>query len=252
MRNAFKVIVVCVVLVAIIIAIFITKPWNHSSLNLNGLEICLGTYSYNESGTQSSKIIWTVIDYDNNKGEVKLISKYVIDCIPFVTESTQKDEASGSSINVWSNSYIREWLNGYFYETAFNDDEKEYLLNMSQKILNYSREESGRREEFVNDKITLLTAKEAKSIDNRLTIATPFAISNNVFHRPDTNYAMWWLMSPGYYNNAGCYVDIYGSIRNGNWNTIIDDLISLDDDYCGVRPVITISYETFNKLYCCV
>ena len=74
-------------------------------------------------------LIWEVVSTDKDK--VYLITRNIVDCVPFCEEKPEYHS------DIWTNSYIRKWLNEDFYNTAFSEDEKEKVLTVDQKILNF-------------------------------------------------------------------------------------------------------------------
>lgn len=71
---------------------------------------------------QKEAIAWLVLAKDGDK--ILVMSVYGLDTQPYHTE-TQKI--------TWDDSYIRKWLNGYFYEEAFSSSEKAEILETTVK-----------------------------------------------------------------------------------------------------------------------
>ena len=57
--------------------------------------------------------------------QMYVISKYCLDCVPY-TESSKI---------AWKNSYIRNWLNSYFLNTAFSAEQQEKIISAKIKTL---------------------------------------------------------------------------------------------------------------------
>ena len=103
-----------------------------------------------ENGPEN--IEWEICSIIDNV--ICLESKYVLD---FKYIHPDRDKAV-----LWENSYIREWLNNDFYNQAFNDDEKAFIMEDSRF---QSIHENGRKEDWikanfnplqiVNDKVYL-------------------------------------------------------------------------------------------------
>lgn len=71
-----------------------------------------------ENGTE--EIEWYVIARTEEAS--LLLSRYCLESMPY--------HQSYSEV-CWENSSIRTWLNGTFYETAFNDEEKDRIISVS-------------------------------------------------------------------------------------------------------------------------
>ena len=68
------------------------------------------------------KIEWFILDKDLDSGKALLVSKYILDTSSFGTSLFSID---------WENSDIRKWLNSNFYNEAFNEEEKNYILEVN-------------------------------------------------------------------------------------------------------------------------
>ncbi|MDE6129285.1 MAG: YfhO family protein, partial [Lachnospiraceae bacterium] len=60
---------------------------------------------------------WLVLDVQDGKALV--VSRYALACLPY---------SGGEAAVTWEDSYLREWLNGAFYETVFTEEEKNTIL----------------------------------------------------------------------------------------------------------------------------
>lgn len=82
-----------------------------------GYVVEFGSYEQNQDVTDGAEPIeWYVLDAKD--GKALLFSKYVLENMPY---HKYKEEIS------WKNCTLREWLNGTFYETAFNAEEKQRI-----------------------------------------------------------------------------------------------------------------------------
>ena len=85
-------------------------------------EAKIGDYVKFGSYPQSAKgivrpIEWLVLSKEENK--MLLISRYGLEARYFI-----KAKCFDSNSNDWKNSEIRKWLNGEFYNKAFDENEK--------------------------------------------------------------------------------------------------------------------------------
>ena len=82
-----------------------------------GYLVEFGTYEQNkDTGDGAEPIEWYVLDVKD--GRALLLSKYILENMPY---HKYKEEIS------WKNCTLREWLNGTFYDLAFNDEEKKRI-----------------------------------------------------------------------------------------------------------------------------
>ena len=161
--------------------------------------IKFGSYTQNSSG-KKKPIEWQVLAKENNK--MLVISRYGLDAKRF-----------DSSSNVWSNSEIRKWLNGDFYNEAFSEQEKK-SINLS----NLS-------DVGTSDNVFLLSREEAeKYFSNnaeRRCKATEYAVKNGA-HVADSSYgdnagySHCWLRSPDPYSDDYVYLVFNGGYINFN------------------------------------
>lgn len=134
--------------------------------------------------------------------------------------------------NGYSNNYalsnIRKWLNETFYNTAFNDLQKELVqvtkVDNSVASTGYSSNQYACAD--TNDKVFLLSYKEATTYITSSTArqmkSTDYAKSQGCWQSTDSSYkgnCLWWLRSP-YYDGSSYarYVSNGGDI--GNYNLV--------------------------------
>ena len=172
--------------------------------------IKFGNYPQTANG-QNQPIEWQVLSKENNK--MLVISKYGLEVRRF---------DSGS--NNWRNSEIRKWLNGEFYNKAFNEKEKKSIkssnlsdVGTSDNVFLLSKEEAEKY--FVND-----NARRCK--------ATEYSVKNGAC-KNDEGYGYWWLRS--HYPNCS---NIVFNVSNVGDVDDCDD-VSIGDDI--VRPALWIN-----------
>ena len=171
-----------------------------------------GTFTfgrYEQNGTEDDgpePIEWTVLSDEG--GKLLAVSKYAL-------ESMEFDSADGGT--TWENSSLKAWLNGEFFDGAFNDAEKAKI----------SDADAGR--------VFLLTAEDAEtyfaSDEDRIAPGTEHAYSGGLF-RTDGGGAWWWLRTAGTESDSFAGVDGNGVVnRSGNAAHRVEH---------GVRPAILI------------
>ena len=152
-----------------------------------GDTVKFGRYPQTASG-EVQDIEWRVLAVEN--GKVLAISRYGLDAKRF-------DEDS----NDWGSSEICGWLNGEFYNSSFNDDEKGKIASSDPgKVFLLSKDEADRY--FSSD-------------EDRKCVPTEYAKANYAWEKDGCCY--WWLRSPNP-NNGNCAygVGLGGLIYNGN------------------------------------
>lgn len=90
---------------------------NDSSIDMMNA-VTFGSYAKSEiAGANFEPLEWIVLEKQN--GKALLLSKYIIDCMPY--------EKNAYEI-VWENSSLRNWLNNDFLNAAFTAEEKNLIL----------------------------------------------------------------------------------------------------------------------------
>lgn len=182
-------------------------------------------------------IHWSVLD--ENRGELLLICNAALDSQEYSKYSDVMNNTSTSIAgNNYELSYIRSWLNNTFYNTAFTEKQKKYILSTTVKN---SFEGNRYSCDDTNDKVFLLSKEEAYSsrygfqersaysnygyqnVNNdsaRCKRATDYARSQTCDVNTDTSYyareqrgnACWWLRTPDSdYSGMACFTNYYGS-----------------------------------------
>ena len=150
-----------------------------------------GNYFFYKYDSTPEKIIeWRVLAVENNK--ILVISCYGLEAKRF-----------DSSSNVWANSEIRQWLNNEFYNQAFTDQEKKFIISSNLSDVG------------TTDNMFLLSKGEAEKYfandKARRCKASPYLQHNlGGLARGDVDYR-WWLRSPYvFYDNYAFLVDDNG------------------------------------------
>ena len=143
----------------------------------DGNSILLGRYEQDNNTINGPEPIeWEVLS--SNEDTVILISKYALDC----HSSTERES--------WENSEIRKWLNGTFWETAFDSEEKSRIVAL--------------RNDGVEDYVSLCGWDVAEDVpfecidDILCCVPSPYAISRGVeastgFRSDGQSSCDWWL-----------------------------------------------------------
>lgn len=190
-------------------------------------------------------IKWRVLDESDD--QLLLISEEVLDAMEFYNNEKEIRVINDIEVypNNWEYSNIRKWLNDYFYNLAFNEEEKsliiDSLVNNNNTMCNLGCKFYDIQNNTV-DKVYLLSRKESLIYFNnnefygeeKLAHATSYALYNMCLKSKKNNHTDWLLRSPN--------IDNYGS---GNVLLYVDENGSvLDFTRCdsieGIRPVINI------------
>ena len=113
--------------------------------------------SYPQSSTSADKlepIEWIVLERDSKNNRALILSKYILDNVSFNSEHKECK---------WKDSELRQWMNQTFYDKAFNDNEKNQILEDTH-ISNTSFDENV---DAVTDKVFILSEAEARKYFKR-------------------------------------------------------------------------------------
>jgi len=222
-----------------------------------GDTVYFGTYPVTAKGNDLTPISWFVLE--KNQDKLFLISVKILDCLMFHDKPEKVD---------WRKSEIREWLNGHFYNTAFNGSEKGMIIPAANTQNGHFKNGvyTGNSPD-TTDKVFLPNVGEVikffgkgKDVnsgfstpkDSGRAFSTTFArlpakkkqrqdeCKLGIYGDPEArNAARWWLRNLG--NNAEgkddysavSFVDYYGNV----------DEYGAPSDFCvcGVRPCIVVN-----------
>lgn len=179
---------------------------------LIGSEIELGTWLYEKNGRQQP-MRWIVMEkkLDNS---VLLVCKEIVEFMPF-----NKLDADAS----WESSGVRNWLNSFFYENAFSNEEKGHILKGIA---------------VPEDHVFLLSAEEAKEYGRHFDSfwgynsglrAKPIPYMEgkaNTYY----GYAWQWLRSQGMNEKNVAAINPFGKIYYRGYSAM--------NEAGGVRPAM--------------
>lgn len=185
----------------------------------------------NNTQNGEEKLEWIVLE--KQYGRLLLISKYILDFVPYDTAHSVYDSR-------WGISTLRQWLNDDFYNSAFSKSEKEMICN-SLIINEYPTTEADASVTY--DNIYVLNQKEFDTLfydipDGKTSPVTPYAMMKSGLD-PDDGYTEteWWAR--GYLEN---YTDLLVD-RPASALRLADDANSPEDSSIGVRPVLWVQAE---------
>ncbi len=194
--------------------------------------ISFGHYEQdNDTSNGREEIEWIVLAKDGNRTLV--ISKYALDCQPYIVE-----EYEGVT---WETCTLRSWLNSDFYHAAFSAEEKKAIVQTNvtpDKTVHCTNPGNS-----TEDSVFLLSKTEAEKYfsdnDARVCAPTAYAIAQGAYTNSYYNYktasgeaaCCWWMRSPGHSWIYPAYVDIGGSVVYGGY---------FYTEYACVRPAMWI------------
>ncbi|MCR5684482.1 MAG: DUF6273 domain-containing protein [Lachnospiraceae bacterium] len=194
-----------------------------------GSIIKFGTYEQdNNLSNGKEPIEWVVLD--KTKKNIFVISRYALDKLPYNYE--------GVDI-VWEDCTLRKWLNEEFYESAFNQEEKDLIKSATVENFDNAIFDIAGGED-TKDKVFLLSQLESINTDfgfdsdydtydeTRVCEATKYARNSE-----STDTCRWWLRSPG--NGAGSAAIVYES------GFVFSVGYYVDTDIVFVRPAMVIT-----------
>ena len=224
-----------------------------------GDTISFGTYEQDaDDKNGKEEIFWTVLDEKDDR--ILLISNKILDYSQY---NDTEDKVT------WENCSTRKWLNDVFYKEAFNDEEKERILEMElDNPSSYDFYQSSYMSERwswwkdgdlkgstggadTNDKVFLLSYEEALKYfedGERRAEATASTVEKGIYSMRADDYkkdyseiyaeesigkAVWWLRSPAWDADHIMRVDYDGRINAAR----------ISGDWFGIRPAIWIKKE---------
>ncbi len=161
-----------------------------------GKYFTFGEYPQTRAGNDRTPIQWIVLDVRGTAA--LLISRDGLDAVPFHTERSRELFREAT----WETCSLRKWLNGEFLETAFNEAEREAILETA--VENGREQGSGewmsRSWPDTRDKVFLLSCAQARAYfsadGDRICRATAYAAGRKAWVSADNGCSMWWLRSP--------------------------------------------------------
>ncbi|MBR5543094.1 MAG: hypothetical protein IKU65_03250 [Oscillospiraceae bacterium] len=199
-----------------------------------GDTVTFGTYEQDNNEENGKEAIeWTVLSKEENR--VLLLSKYVIDCIPFNNELQEGI--------IWEDSSIREWLNSDFISTAFSEKEAakiEETENVNDPVSDYRIPEMPSTKEkvfFISiNEIYEYFPRDTDTVFREESIAFPteYAKEKGVELRRD-GAVMWWLRESTVDGRFGACADDLGKrFHRGR---------EMDRTDVGIRPAMWLTIE---------
>ena len=198
------------------------------SLDCNvGDYIKLGKYEQdNNLDNGKEDIEWIVLD--KKDGKALVISKMGIDGHAY--HGAYEDIT-------WADSWVREWLNGEFYNDTFSENEKNLITETAVSAQDNDEFETDAGVD-TTDKVFLLSVSEVneyfKTDEERICKATAYADDEGVWASEKTGNTDWWLRTPGKHLRNATNVTSNGSVDKDGEEVRM---------FCAVRPVMWVNVD---------
>ncbi|MBR6088646.1 MAG: serine/threonine protein kinase [Anaerolineaceae bacterium] len=151
--------------------------------------LIFGSYEQDETAG-TDPVEWQVLTVIN--GRALLITRYGLDAMPYNEESAEV---------TWETSTLRKWLNETFYQRAFNAEEQQQIITVTNENRYNPTEGWPSGGNDTEDRIFLLSSAEAKRYfrDDRARkcYATAYAVTRGAGTDNPLGTSSWWLRSPG-------------------------------------------------------
>ena len=190
-----------------------------------GDTVFFGRYEQdNNTDNGPEEIEWLVLDKADNR--LMVISRYGLDAQPFQVKTAKQ---SGLWVT-WKECSLRPWLNGDFFDAAFNPEEQQMIptvevlmdpktaASVEPSNTGYPKRlfgSPGSPRHDSEDKIFLLSYPEAQqyfpSNEDRLCYPTEYAVAQGV-HIAQDGICKWWLRTNGLIISACTIVTRTGSL----------------------------------------
>ena len=204
-----------------------TAAVKETKLNVKkGDTLFLGSYEQdNIEGNGKEPIEWIVLKVENNKA--LLLSKYVLDCLPYHDKYTDTK---------WVVSSLRDWLKNHFYQNAFTQAERSVILEGT--VSNSSKEQpkknkwEGKGGVDTIDKVFLLSWPEVLANKSLIKVEGTEYANKQGAKGLIGKEATWWTRSVGAKQKEATYVYLNDDPSSSSVST-----------KQGIRPAMWISLE---------
>lgn len=170
-------------------------------------------------GNYNGNTEWIVLD--KRDGKVFLLSLYPVESMPYNAEPDTDAGAYG-----WEDSTLRGWLNGEYFETSFNEEEKMYISDT--RLITKETSKKGYGDAICTmDKVFLLSEDEAYKYlphkeDRKLTDSNGRSV-------------WWWLRSESRYRQ------VLNVCNDGNFDYQGKDVTTNEGQ--SVRPAMWLDFS---------
>lgn len=197
--------------------------------------ITFGSYEQdNNVSNGPEKIEWLVLDREEDS--MLVVSRYGLDCQPYNTELEDV---------TWGTCSLRNWLNGSFYDTAFDTQDKGLIADSvvldgaSYDIYFMDYYKPWYSESATTDRVFIISAAEAhrylEKSEDRVCQGTAYCRAQGAVMAEDST-CWWWTRG----DNSRSY-DGMMPIKNAGDT---DESVYVDHTQTAVRPAVWINLRT--------
>lgn len=194
-----------------------------------GDRVHFGSYPQTAKGEDRTPIEWRVLERNSN--HVLLLSETGLDTISY-NNTLEKV--------TWEECALREWLNGVFLNTAFSEQERNWIMTA---VVSPDRNPDFETDSgyAAQDKVFLLSAPETNRYfsndKDRMCEPTDYAVARGAYTTGinGKRVCWWWLRSPGNSQEFATFVSYQGK-------DILDGSCVSNAHGC-VRPALWINLE---------
>ena len=203
-----------------------------ASASADGYEIgdviTFGTYEQDNNRRDGAEDIqWIVLDQKDD--QIMLISKYCLDSMPY--------HNALEPVN-WEYCSLRQWLNTEFLETAFTEEERSRIVEVTNDNPEHDRAKTSSGRSTI-DRVFILSRQEAQdlftSYASRKAAPTDYAIARGAYVNKDNLMGWWWLRTTSYKLDHVTYATSGGDVSSEGREVTRSD--------AAIRPVIWITLE---------
>lgn len=226
-----KIILIAAALLALLLTACVGFAEENTTPVQVGDYVVFGMYEQDNDLTNGPEPIeWRVLLIDGN--EAQLVARYALDAQPYNEKP---------AVAMWTKCTLRTWLNTVFYDAAFTDAQKQFIV--TKEIVN-------RKEPTSADPVYLLSCDEAKKLfanhPDRQTVPTAYAIAQGAYQskKYGPGNSQWWLRTNSWESRyRAAYVAGSGGVMTCGGNS--DGRV--ENEKWGVRPAIYISLDAFQQ-----
>lgn len=184
-------------------------------------KVWIGLYPQKSSDpTNVRPLEWLVLDKQGDKA--LLISRYVIDKLPYNLTN---------DFCTWETSYIRQWLNNDFYNFAFDQDDKSYIIPTT----NITNDKWANTTVTTIDNIFLLSDDEVIKYFNLSKDGFDNFYDNN---RMESSYTEYAKAKGKIAANDYCYYFLRGTRHKLDESLYCADFVEVDETNDGLKTYI--------------
>ena len=185
---------------------------------------------YISSSSFCEPLEWIVVE--KNDDDILLTTKYIIDNVVY--------DKKYDGVN-WENSSVRKYLNEYFFEKAFSEEEKELIVlstvsNIANKIYGTDCGNDTMDKVYLIDfdeiNKYVLTKQYSRAFGTKYAINKGLWVAHYDYLKDSSVY---WLRSMGASNNHASYLNASGTID------AFGDPVGMDGN--GIRPTIRVKIK---------